>query len=121
VNERARFIEHKGKRMYLIDASNLDADAIIELADEVAKDVRAQPPGSVLTITHVKGATLDRKMMEKLRWLTDGNRPHVKAAAVTGLSPLHKFVFNTVKILARRDFHLFETPEQAKDFLAGLK
>jgi hypothetical protein len=117
---RARFVEHKGKRIYLIDASGLDYERILVLADKVALDVRAQPPGSTLTISHVKGASMDRRMMEKLRWLVDGNRPHVKASCVTGLGPLHRFVFNTVKIVTGRDFKTFETVEQAKDYLAAL-
>ena len=117
IRARARFVDHRGKRVYVIDASGLGYEQILELADQVALDVRAQPPGSTLTVTHVKDATLDRRMMEKLRWLADGNRPHVKAACVTGLGPLHRFVFNTVKILTRREFRTFDTVEQAKDWL----
>lgn len=119
VRGRARFVDHRGKRVYVIDASGLGYEQIVELADQVALDVRAQPPASVLTITHVKDAVLDRRMMEKLRWLADGNRPHVKAACVTGLGPLHKFVFNTVRILTRREFKTFDTIEQAKDWLVA--
>jgi hypothetical protein len=117
---RARFLDHGGKRIYLIDASGLNTEQVIALADQVAADVRSQPPASVMTITHVKDAQLDRKMMEKIRWLADGNRPFVKAACVTGLGPVQKFIFNAVKIVTRRDFHVFDTVEEAKDFLAGL-
>jgi len=59
-------------------------------------------------------------MMEKVRWLADGNKPFVKAACVTGLGPIQKFIFNTVRIVTRRDFQLFDTVEEAKDHLAKL-
>jgi hypothetical protein len=117
---RARFITYRGTPLYLIDAEGLTPDEVIALADVVERDVRAQPPSSVLTITHVKGVPLDHRMTERLRRLTEGNKPHVKASAVTGLSATQRFVFNTVKILSRRDFHLFETVDEAKEFLVNL-
>lgn len=121
VSRRARFIEHNGKRLYLIDAEGLGADGVVALAAQVARDVRAQPLGSVLTITNAKNVVADMKLIEALRALTDGNRPHVKAAAVTGLSGMHRMVFNTLKVLARRDFHVFETVDEAKEFLSKLE
>ncbi len=114
------FLEHKGKRIYLIDAEGIDAARVEPLAARAAADIRAEPKGSVLTITHVKDAKVDQKLVQVLRELAEGNAPFVKAACVTGLSPMHKLVFYTVKILARRNFQQFDTVEQAKDYLAGL-
>jgi hypothetical protein len=118
---RARFVDHKGKRIYLIDASHLDFEKIIALADLAAPEIRSQPLASVMTITHVEGSTLDRRLVDKLRTFVEGNRPHVKAACVTGLGPLQRMVFTAVKVITGREFQLFATVEQAKDHLAGLK
>jgi hypothetical protein len=117
---RTRFIEHLGKELYLIDVEGLTPDEVLALIDGAARDIRARPPGSVLTLTHVKGLQLDNRMIERLRWLADGNKPHVKAAAISGLSPVQRIVLNTMKILTRRDFHVFDTKEEAKEFLAGV-
>lgn len=114
------FLEHRGKRIYLIDAEGIDADHVAALAARAAADIRAEPRGSVLTITHVKDARVDQQLVQALRELAEGNAPHVKAACVTGLAPLHRLVFYTVKILARRDFKQFATVEQALDYLAAL-
>jgi hypothetical protein len=118
---RARFIMHNGKRIYLIDGEGLGPEAVIALCDQVEADVRSQPQGSVLTITNVKGVPMDHRLTDRLRRVAEGNRPYVKAAAITGLSPVQRFVVTTVKILARREFHLFDTVDQAKDFLAELE
>ncbi|MFT3913529.1 MAG: hypothetical protein QM704_05335 [Anaeromyxobacteraceae bacterium] len=118
---RARFVDHKGKRMFLIDASHLDFEQILALADLAGPEIRSQPPASVMTITHVEGATLDRRLVDKLRTFVEANRPHVKAACVTGLGPLHRMIFTAVKVLTGREFHVFATVEQAKDFLATVK
>ncbi len=114
------FLQHRGKRIYLIDAEGIDASRVEPLAAQAAAEIRAEPRGTVLTITHVKDARVDQRLVQALRELAEGNAPFVKAACVTGLSPMHKLVFYTVKILARRDFKQFETVEEAKDYLASL-
>ncbi len=114
------FITHKGKRIYFIDAEGIDRERVGEVADRAAADIRAQPRGSVLTITHVKGAHVDMQVVDTLRKLAEGNGPYVKAACVTGLSQPQKIVFHTVKILSRRDLKLFDTVEEAKEYLAAL-
>lgn len=120
MSERTRFIRHQGREIYLIDIEGLTPDEVLSLVDGAARDIRGRPPKSVLTITHVKGVRLENRMIERLRWLADGNKPHVKAAAITGLSGIQRVVFNTVKILTGRDFHLFETVDEAKAHLSSL-
>ena len=114
------FIHHKGKRIYLIDAEGIDASRVAAVADKAAAEIRAQPPGSVLTITSAKDAQVDLHVLDTLRRLAEGNAPYVKAACVTGLAQHQKVIFYTVKILARRDLKLLDTVEEAKDYLAGL-
>jgi hypothetical protein len=112
------FIEHRGVRIYLIDIEGMPSNEVIALVDEVAREIRAEPPGSVRTLTHVKGAIVSTAMVERLRWLADGNRAHVKAAAISGLSAAQRVVLNVVKSLTHRDFELFATREEALDHLA---
>ncbi len=114
------FITHKGKRIYFIDAEGIDKDGVRAVADKAAAEIRAQPAGSVMTITHVKDAKVDMHVVDTLRKLAEGNGPYVKAAVVTGLSAPQKIVFYTVKTLSRRDLKLFDSVEEAKDYLAGL-
>ncbi len=114
------FIQHKGKRIYLIDAEGIDAESVGALAEKAAREIRAEPPGSVLTITHAKDARVDMRVADTLRKLAEGNTPYVRAACVTGLTQPQKIVFYTVKILSRRELHLFDTVEEAKEFLVGL-
>ncbi|HET6438491.1 MAG TPA: hypothetical protein VFG59_10550 [Anaeromyxobacter sp.] len=114
------FILHKGKRIYFIDAEGIDGERIEAVAAKAAADIRAEPPNSVLTITQVKDAKVDMTLVTTLRKLAEGNKPFVKAACVTGLSQAQRVVFNTVQILSRRKMELFETVEEAKDYLAGL-
>jgi hypothetical protein len=114
------FVTHKGKRIYIIDAEGLQAAGVEALAAKAAADIRAEPLGSVLTITVAKDARIDMQVVGTLRKLAEGNAPYVKAACVSCLSPPQKLVLLTLKVLARRDFTLFDTVEEAKDYLASL-
>lgn len=117
---RARFILHRGKRIYLIDCAGLSPEQVLELMPQVASDVRAEPPGTVLTLTHIKDVRLDSRVNADLKHLAAGNKPHVKAAAVAGLSPLQLVIVNMVKHFSRRDFRVFATLDEAKDYLASV-
>ncbi len=117
---RARFVEHEGERLYLIDLEGLPATEVLAVADRAAREIGAEPPRSVLTLTHLKGVPLDRRVVDKLTWLADADRGHVRAAAIAGLSPLQRFVYEAARILSRRDFRLFDTVDEAKDWLVSV-
>ncbi len=114
------FIQHQGKRIYLIDIADCEPAQVRDAIGQVARDVRSQPPKSVMTLLWVKGVKLEQKMNEELKDLAAGNAPYVKASAIAGLSLLQRVVLNTVKIFTRRTFHLFETLDEAKAFLTSL-
>jgi len=118
-DDRCRFIKHKGKRIYLIDIEGLSPDDVVKRIPIAARDIRAQPLGSVMTLVHVKGVKLEERMNTDLKELAAGNKPYVRLSAISGLSPLQRVVLNTVKIVTRREFHLFEEKEKALDFLAS--
>jgi hypothetical protein len=114
------FVVHRGVRIYQIDVEGLEVAEVVKLADRVAREIRAEPPRSVRTLTHVRGAVVNTAMVDRLRWLADGNKPHVKASAIAGLGAGQRVVLNVVKTLTGRDFELFATREEALDFLAGV-
>ena len=80
--------------------------------------VRSQPPKSVLTMTIAGGGKFDNDIVGRLKDLTKGNEPYVKKAAVVGMSGLYKVVLMAVAMFSKREFHMFDTAEEAKDFLA---
>jgi hypothetical protein len=119
IDGRCRFVNHNGKRIYLIDIEGLTPQQVVSLIPKAAKDIRAQPLNSVMTLVHVKGVRLEERMNADLKELAAGNKPHVRLSAISGLSPLQRVVLNTVKIFTRREFHLFDEKEKALDFLAS--
>jgi len=116
--QRARFIDHKGKKIFVLDCSDCKPADVHEIIDECARVVRSQPPKSVLTMTIAGGGKFDNDIVGRLKDLTKGNEPYVKKAAVVGMSGLYKVVLMAVAMFSKREFHMFDTAEEAKDFLA---
>lgn len=117
--ERARFIEHKGKKIFVLDCSNCKINQIHEIIDECALVVRTQPLKSVLTMTLAGGGKFDQETITRLKDLTTGNEPYVRKAAIVGITGLYKVVVLAVAAFSRREFHLFDTEEEAANYLVA--
>ncbi|MDT8440085.1 MAG: hypothetical protein RQ723_00315 [Desulfuromonadales bacterium] len=117
--ERSCFVSHKGKQIFVLDCRGIDRQQMFEVIDECARVVRQQPEQSVLTLTIAGDNTgFDSETVSRLKELTRGNAPHVKAAAVVGITGLYKVVMSAVSMFSKRRFYMFDSVEDAKDFLA---
>lgn len=116
--ERSRFMMHRGREIYVLDCSDCRPDEVVRIIDECARQVRSRPAGSVRTLTIAGGGKFDNNVLQKLKELTQGNAPYVERAAVVGITGLYKVVMNTIKLFSKREFHLFDCVDEAKDFLA---
>lgn len=117
--ERARFIEHRGRKIFRLDCTGCKAEEIADIIDETARQVRCQPAGSVRTLTVAGGGRFEQSTILKLKELTKGNAPYVDRAAVVGITGLYKVVMMAVATFSNRNFNLFATVEEALDFLAA--
>jgi hypothetical protein len=117
--ERSKFIQHKGRELYVLDCSDCQPEEIIGIIDECARQVQSRPEKSVRTLTIAGGGKFDNNVLQKLKNLTQGNAPYVDKAAVVGITGLYKVVMNTIKMFSKREFHLFDSVDEAKDFLAA--
>ncbi len=116
--ERSRFIQHQGREIYMLDCSGCSPGDVLSIIGECARQVRARPEKSVRTLTVAGGGKFDNDVLQGLKELTQGNAPYVEKAAVVGVTGLYKVVLNAIKVFSKREFHLFDTVEEAKDFLA---
>ncbi|HYW06036.1 MAG TPA: hypothetical protein VE913_03715 [Longimicrobium sp.] len=116
---RIRFIEQRGKRILLIDFSGLQkTDEILAEVETARALVAAQPPASLLTLTHVKGARYTPPVMEALKKLAADNKPYVRAAAVVGMEGLHRVLYRAVILFSRRNIEAFDSMNEAREWLA---
>lgn len=116
--DRVRFLEHHGRKILLIDYSNVtDDEGILKIVEERKRVVAAQPPRSLVTLTDVTGARFTKKVMDTVRQAAVLDRPFVRRAAMVGVDTLPKGLLEGVENFALRDWKRFDSRQEALDWL----
>ena len=113
------FIQHKGHRIILLDFHGIhDPEAGIPFVEAAGRFVQALPAdGSALCLTDVQDTKYDRKVVDAFKVMSKGNGPHVKVSAVVADSAIHRAAISMIALVTRRKLVVFETREQALEWL----
>ncbi|HWK90215.1 MAG TPA: STAS/SEC14 domain-containing protein [Longimicrobium sp.] len=116
--ERTRFIEHKGKRILLLDYHGVrdPAEALREIAHSRSV-VAQQPPNSLRVMTVVRDARYNSEILAAMKDLAAHNAPYVRASAIVGMSGLHRVAYQTIILFTRRTIKVFNEEAEALDWL----
>jgi hypothetical protein len=118
--ERVRFITHLGKKVLLIDYSNLtDESEIMQMIEQREFIVDSQPRNSVLTVINVTGAKFTKEVLTRAKEANVYDRPFVRRAAMVGVSENQKAAVDAVSMFAKREWGMFETVDQALDWIVN--
>jgi hypothetical protein len=115
--ERVRFITHKGKRILYVDFSNCKSAEAIALLDQARPVFASQPLGSVLALDNVTNTGFSPEGVKALGEFVLHNKPYVRAAALFGATDMLKVILNGTERKSNRSFPIFDTEEEAKDWL----
>jgi hypothetical protein len=117
--ERTRFIEHRGKRILVLDyAGARDPDEAVASIHHSMEFIARQPPNSLVVMTLVRDARYNAAVLQAMKELAAHNAPYVKASAVVGMSGLHRIAYTAVLMFSKRNIKTFDAEEQALDWLA---
>jgi hypothetical protein len=119
LNERLRFIRHKGHAIYLIDFTQCTAKELLLLLDQVRSDIARHEPGSVLTLADFTGAQVDKNVATRVKEVLVLDRPYVKRSAWVGTENLPHVFYEHFKSFSQRELPLFKTREEAMEWLVG--
>jgi hypothetical protein len=117
LEERLRFIKHKGHAIFLIDFSHCAEKEMLLLLDQVRADVARHEPGSVLTLADFTGAEVDKTVATRIKEVLTLDRPYVKRSAWVGTESLPHVFYEHFRNFSQRDLPLFKTREEAMDWL----
>ncbi len=115
--ERVRFVEYGGKKVLLLEYKDCRPQEIPEMMEEVRRIVTAQPPNSVLTLSDMTGGQFSREAVRRMKEVAALDRPHVKRAAIVGISSLPQVFYKGIMDFSARDFPAFNTREEALAWL----
>ena len=118
---RIQTIDHRGRQVILLDFSGISLPSEWTAAVAEARRFFSALPadGSALTLTDVSGTRYNRDTVESMKALTVANEPYVRVGAVVNTSVMHRAVIGMIALFARRRFEVFETRDQALDWLVA--
>ena len=119
MEERIRFLTHRGQRVLLADVSHCNAEELARIARQVPAYAAQEPRGSVLLLADFTGAKFDKAAIETLKQATVFDRPLVKRSAWVGTDSLPKVFYENLKSFSQRDLPTFRTREEALEWLVG--
>jgi len=117
--ERLRKITHRGCSILFTDYSGFTTGeewhALIEAERQI---MPKEPLGSVRALAVFTGSRFSTEVFDAIKKLAVANKPHMKASALVGLSPLQRTTFlKGIESTSSRAFGLFDTVEEAMDWL----
>jgi hypothetical protein len=120
MSDRLKKISHRGCTILFTDYSNFSTfDEWKVLLDAERAMMPGERPGSVLALAVFTGSRLSASVFSAIKELSVINKPYVKASALVGLSSLQQAVFlKGIERTSDRSFGLFDSVEEAKDWLA---
>lgn len=116
----AQFITYLGKRILRIDIDNCPMEQFEEMLKESGAMIRSEPLHSVLSLAAGGAGTPIFTNRDIFLEYLKKNQPYMKASAVSGLDKLKAPMFLSVIAPSHRDLRLFDTEQEAKDWLASI-
>ena len=117
LEDRLRFVKHKGQVIFVIDLSHCTAKEMLLLLDQVRVGMARHAPGSVLALADFTGAQFDKKVATRMKEVLVLDRPYVKRSAWVGTESLPHVFYENFKSFSQRQFPTFKTREEAMDWL----
>ena len=119
IEDRLRFVKHKGHAIFLIDFSHASEKEISLLLDQVRAIVARHEPGSVLTLADFTGAHVDKDVATKIKEVLVRDRPYVKRSAWVGTESLPHVFYEHFKSFSQRELPTFKTRDEAMEWLVA--
>jgi hypothetical protein len=119
MNERLRFITHRGKQILLVDLSNCSPVQVDKIIRHVPDVVTAQDRASVLLLADYTGAEVDKEAFRTIEQTAVFDKPFVKRSAWVGAEHFPEVFRKNLKSFSGREFPTFKTREDALEWLTS--
>jgi len=118
--DRISFITHKSKKILFLNFADCKPEEVISVMEKAKPVFAAQALDSVLVMDNVTNTHFNPDTVKALGEFMAHNKSYVKAAAVFGASDMLKIVLKGGERASQRQLQIFDTEEQAKDWLVAL-
>ncbi len=117
MDDRIRFIEHKGKQILLLDYSHASAHEMQLMLAHVRITVAQHARDSLVTLADFTSAAVDHAVATKIKEVLTLDRPFVKKTAWVGTESIPHAFMENFHTFSQREIVTFKTREEAMDWL----
>jgi len=117
MDDRIHFIEHKGKKILMIDLSHATRSQLQLLLEYVRITVAQHARESLLTLGDFEGAEVDHAAAMKIKEVLTLDRPFVKKGAFVNTGHIPHAILENFHNFSQRELPTFKTREEAMDWL----
>lgn len=120
---RPEFIEHNDKKIFYLNFSHMEKDAIPAFMEEAKRVLSAESPSSVLFLANVNKMSFDKQIVKNFVDFFKFTKTYTQKTAVIGLDTIKKMLYEAVLVLSGRgseNIRVFDGPNaenKAKDWL----
>ena len=118
MDDRIHFMEHKGKKILLVDFSNATVHQMLLLLEHLRVTVAQHGHESVVTLADMTGAEIDHTVAMRIKEVLTLDRPFVKKTAWVGTEKIPHALMEGFHTFSQRTIATFKTREEALDYLA---
>jgi hypothetical protein len=123
MEQRARFIEHKGKQIYYVDYSNLKNNeefmSVIAQTNAYREKIKAQGRKDLLMLVDISGSYVYGEVLESIKRSGKITKELTAREAVVGITGSKRILLKIVQTVTNMNFRTFDTVEEAKDWLVS--
>ena len=116
---RSKWIEYKGKQIFVQDFSGLlyDADELKKELIEVQAEVIKHPKNSLLILSDFQDTNMTNEMMPLLNAASALTKDHIRKTAVLGVTGIKRTLADLLTRLTGQPLKYFDSEIAAKDWL----
>jgi len=126
MNDRVYWIEHKSKKIFFMDYSKLDStipdqeNEVLEIINKCS-ELLTKHSEKILFLSDASGSTPSIKVISAFKKLAADlkNRDLIQKDCVVGINAMGKALLSGINFSAHTKIKVFETVNQAKDWLVS--
>jgi hypothetical protein len=117
----AKLVEYKGKQIYYVDYSNIKTNeeflSIIKHTNAFREKVKAEGKHNLLMLVDITGSFVYGEVLEEIKKAGKNTREIISKQAVVGITGGKKILLKIVQTITNMSFKVFDTVEEAQDWL----
>ena len=118
---KSEWMTHKGERFIYCDFTRfgIDVDGLRSEVEAADRQICLQTENSVLALADLRDTVASRKVVDLFKESAVRTKRHVRKQAVVGVTGIRRLLAEAVARFSRQPMVLFDTVEEARDWLVG--